>query len=605
MKRAVAGSTLVLLALALGVRLGAQTSAPDTTQADVPVASPPPSAVEVIQVSPGEGLVLELQDPLNTRSTRKGDRASFITTSEILAGGRVVIPRGSTVRATVAESKRPGLLFGRARIKLNFDQIILPDGTALPLAANLRRAGLEQPSDKLQQTVKGERGKAGDVSVIAQGAATGAIIGGIAGRGAKDMGKGAAVGAGAAALMVLLQRGPELDLPPGMRFEVELTKALDVPLKALEVAPVGASNGNSMVRPMLEEGTGSGPAQTARTDQPVPPPVFNPPPAPASQPPTAPAASQTASPPLPPAPVGPPEPGTFTLKVDVSLVLVEATVRDEAGKIVDGLKQEDFRLFEDGAEQQVQYFSRDQLPLAVALVVDRSGSIAPVLSELHRTAYATLSQLKPEDQVALYAFAAHPERLELLTDDRQRIAERIAEIRAGGSTNLNDALYEATLYLGRVAHGRRHAIILVSDNQPSYRSNASANEVIRLALETETVIYSVKIGGFAPSPGVFTLASDALGAREVKKAVQETGGEIIDAQGRGSVTSALAAVITRLKERYTLGYASTNKRQDGAFRKIEVRLADQLQNAGQKYRVYARRGYYAPLEHHARSKPSE
>jgi Ca-activated chloride channel family protein len=604
MKGALAGSTLVLFVVALGTGLRAQTPTSETARTAGPVPSSSP-AVEVVQVSAGEGLVLELQDSLDTRTTRKGDHAHFITTSEVLAGGRVVVPRGTTVRATVTEAKRPGRLFGRAQIKLNFDQIIMPDGTSLPLAASLRRAGLEQPADKLQQTVKGERGKSADVSVVAQGAATGAVIGGIAGRGAKDMGKGAAVGAGVAALLVLLQRGPELDLPPGMRFEVELTQPLNVPLKALEPPPVVASDSNSIFRPMSEEGPGSTPTQTVRTDQPVPPPVFSPPPATESQTSSTPVASQTPSPPPVQASVGPPEPGTFTLKVDVSLVLVEATVRDEAGKIVEGLKQEDFRVFEDGVEQQLQYFSRDQLPLAVALVVDRSGSIAPVLSELHRTAYATLSQLKPEDQVALYAFAAHPERLELLTDDRQRIADRIAEIRAGGSTNINDALYEATLYLGRVAHGRRHAVILVSDNQPSYRSNASADEVIRRALETETVIYSVKIGGFAPSPGVFTLASDALGARAVKKAILETGGEIIDAQGHGSVTSALAAVITRLKERYTLGYASTNKRRDGAFRKIDVRLADRLANSGRKYRVYARRGYYAPLEHPARRKPSE
>ena len=119
----------------------------------------------------------------------------------------------------------------------------------------------------------------------------------------------------------------------------------------------------------------------------------------------------------------PPEQGEFTLKVDVNMVLVEATVRDDKGRIVNDLKREDFRVFEDGVEQQITYFSRDELPLAVALVVDGSGSISPVLPELHHAAYDTLSQLKPEDQVALYAFATHPERLVDLTTDRKSIAD--------------------------------------------------------------------------------------------------------------------------------------------------------------------------------------
>jgi Ca-activated chloride channel family protein len=299
----------------------------------------------------------------------------------------------------------------------------------------------------------------------------------------------------------------------------------------------------------------------------------------------------------------PGEVGGFTLKVDVNLVLVEATVRDEAGRLINTLKQEDFRLFEDGTEQEIRHFSRDELPLAVALVVDRSGSIAPVLRELHQAAYDTLSQLKSEDKVALFAFDAHPERLELLTTDRERIAERITSIGAGGGTNLTDALYEAARYLGQAAHGRRHAIILVSDNQPTVRGYAGGGEVIRLALETETIIYSVRIG-VERLRGILGAPVWIPGAGSVNKIMGETGGEIIDAAAVGSLRGAMAAVIARLKQRYTLGYQSTNTRRDGAFRKIEVRLADQLQNAGQKYRVYARRGYYAPLEHTSRSKPS-
>ncbi len=113
----------------------------------------------------------------------------------------------------------------------------------------------------------------------------------------------------------------------------------------------------------------------------------------------------------------------FKLRVDVQLVMVDAVVRDRNGRPMDNLQREDFRVFEDGTEQPITSFSQDKLPLAVALVVDRSGSIGFVMRQLRRTAYQTLSQLKPDDQVALFAFADQALRLEDLTTDRQRIAQ--------------------------------------------------------------------------------------------------------------------------------------------------------------------------------------
>lgn len=160
----------------------------------------------------------------------------------------------------------------------------------------------------------------------------------------------------------------------------------------------------------------------------------------------------------------------------------------------------------------------------------------------------------------------------------------------------------AALYLGRAARGRRHAIILVSDNEPTVRGYTGDGQVIRLALETEAVIYSIWIGR-GQRAGVFNLPLWTLGAGSVKKMAGETGGEVIDAQGASSVALAMAAVISRLKQRYTLGYTSTNNRQDGAFRKIDVRLAQRLNAPGTRYMIYARRGYYAPLAHTAHAKP--
>jgi Ca-activated chloride channel homolog len=285
----------------------------------------------------------------------------------------------------------------------------------------------------------------------------------------------------------------------------------------------------------------------------------------------------------------------FSLKVDVSMVLVEATVQDSKGRNVDNLKPEDFHVFEDGVEQRISYFSRDELPLAVALVVDASGSIAPVLPQLHSAAFDTLSQLKPEDQVALYAFATHPERIVDLTTNRRSIADGIMGIGSTGGTNIADALFASIEYLGQEARDRRHAVIMISDNQPTAKGDYDGDDVIRLALETQTIVYSVRLGddrmGHTPDEPDWI-----PGARWVNKIMIETGGEIIDVAAEGSAQKAMAAVIARLKQRYTLGYESSNTRRENAFRKIDVRLSDHAEDPKHPFRVFARHGYYPAPE---------
>jgi Ca-activated chloride channel family protein len=279
----------------------------------------------------------------------------------------------------------------------------------------------------------------------------------------------------------------------------------------------------------------------------------------------------------------------------VDLVLVEATVRDQDGGIVNDLRREDFRVYENGVEQRIDYFSRDELPLAVALVLDCSGSMGPVLKQLHRVAFDTLSSLKPDDQVALFDFAARAEMLVGLTKNRQRITDAIAAIRAGGGTVIPDALFEAAHYLARAAPDRRHAIILVSDNENTLKGYTDESRVIRQALESEAVIYSIRIAEGLHPHSMYVLLPIFRDV-SVPRITHETGGEVIDAKSLDSIRSAMATAISRLKQRYSLGYYSTNRRHDGAFREIEIRITDDSIDSQRKYTVYARRGYYASTE---------
>jgi hypothetical protein len=127
--------------------------------------------------------------------------------------------------------------------------------------------------------------------------------------------------------------------------------------------------------------------------------------------------------------------------------------------------------------------------------------------------------------------------------------------------------------------------------------------VIRSALETQTIVYSVRIGR-DPLGGTLDEPGFIPGARWVNKIILETGGEIIDMAAAGSAHKAMAAVIMRLKQRYTLGYQSSNTSRDRAFRTIDVRLSDRAQDSKHPYRIFARHGYYPALESAPSSKPS-
>ncbi|MGH9804150.1 MAG: VWA domain-containing protein, partial [Candidatus Acidiferrales bacterium] len=509
----------------------------------------------------------------------------------------------------------PGRAGRAGEFSLRFDEVTLPDGTVLPLEANLLRAGfIDIDHDKDGARVKGDRGiRKSDSLGVAVGAGQGALIGLSVG-GKKGALYGGSIGAGIGLAEILLRKGPHLDLPRGTFFEIELTRELQVsqasatrfsqqPILSAATTPSGpaATPGDTggfhfpedPDIPAADESVPEFPSEETTTVAEARPPEAAPG-APADLPPPT-------APPLPDPTLGDTE--AYKLKVDVRLVMVEAIARDRNGRVLEDLKREDFQLLEDGVAQQIRHFSRDELPLAVALVVDRSGSVAPFMPELRRAAYQTLSHLKRGDEVALFAFDSDVDRLEELTTDRRRIAERIARIQAGGGTNITDALAAAAQYLALAAPDRRRAVILISDNEETVRGHSSQSRLIRLALEYEVVIYSVKTPG-APTPLTMRVPNWLGGLSSVRAITKETGGEIIDVARVGSLEAALAAVVGRLKTRYTLGYQSTNKTSDGGFRRIEVRLADRFGRAERDYSVIARSGYYAPRESRAAQQPA-
>ncbi len=286
------------------------------------------------------------------------------------------------------------------------------------------------------------------------------------------------------------------------------------------------------------------------------------------------------------------EQGTAPIRVDVNLVLVEATVKDKAGRGMKDLKKEDFVLDEDGVPQQIAHFSRDQLPLAVALVVDLSASIEPFIRPLRYATLTALKSLKPEDQVALFTFSSDVQRRVPLTHDKLEISDQIEFFHTGGGTNINRAIYDAARYLRNEAPAARRVIVLVSDNVPTVNDGISPKQIVEAVLEADAAVYGLKVPGYNPLAA--RMAAKSMGGLiNVSKVSAETGGEIFDIEKEGSLYLAFQALIERLKTRYTLGFYPTHKTEDGGFRRLNLRLQQNFGSKGHEYTVLSKSGYYA------------
>jgi VWFA-related protein len=281
------------------------------------------------------------------------------------------------------------------------------------------------------------------------------------------------------------------------------------------------------------------------------------------------------------------------IRKEVRLALVEATVKDKAGKAMKVLKQEDFLLYDDGQQQEIAHFSQDQLPLAVALVVDLSGSIQPFLRPLRYASSSALKALKKEDEVALFTFTGNVDKRVDLTRNKLAVSDQIEAFEAEGGTNINDALYTAAVYLREKAPAARRVIVLVSDNVPTV-GGASPEEVLNETLEADAAIYSLKVPG--RNPGGMGMARVGRGFVNVKKITEETGGEIFEVEKEGSLYLAFAALIERLKTRYTLGFYPGAKSAGRQLRKLDVKLNPSFGSKGRDYTVVAKRGYFPAAE---------
>ena len=280
-----------------------------------------------------------------------------------------------------------------------------------------------------------------------------------------------------------------------------------------------------------------------------------------------------------------------TIRVNVNLVLMDATVKTKDGQIMANLKKDDFEVREDGVVQKLDVFNRDELPLDVALVLDLSDSIEPFLAPLREAATIALSALKPNDEVALFTFATDAELRMALTRDKNKIADQITTFDARGATNINDGIFVAAEYLLKTPPTGRRVIILISDDVGTDAGGQGTRDIVTEVIAADTVLYNLKIPGYNP-PGTLLHSAMTPGLVNIGKVMEATGGELFDVRNVANLDAAFSALIQRIKTRYTLGYYTMATGGEGKPHKLDVRLASSFGKKGRDYVILSKNGYY-------------
>jgi Ca-activated chloride channel homolog len=267
-------------------------------------------------------------------------------------------------------------------------------------------------------------------------------------------------------------------------------------------------------------------------------------------------------------------------RVNSDLVVLNVTVTDKRGAYVHGLKQADFKIFEDGREQTILGFGEEETPFAAALLLDISGSMEGRMSLARSAAIRFLDGLRTDDSVAVYSFHNEVKRMQDYANTHD-LYPTVFELDAKGLTVLNDAVVRAATDLAARPEKRR-AIIVLSDGADT-RSAASADKALDTAIAANATIYTVDLYD-RNAPRSQTIG----GSGALTNFAARSGGRYLPTPGGQELREAFAAVVEELSNQYTITYRPTNRARDGRWRTIEVKLAPAATVAR------TRRGYRAP-----------
>ena len=279
--------------------------------------------------------------------------------------------------------------------------------------------------------------------------------------------------------------------------------------------------------------------------------------------------------------------GTKPFRSDVDLVIVPVTVTDAVNRPVLDLPKQNFTLYEGNVEQQIRYFSCEDAPISVALVLDYSASMKNKIEYEREAVKEFFTYANPQDEYFIITVSSKPKLIASSTQSIGTIEERLASTKPQGATALYDAVYLGISQL-RTGRYQRRALVIVSDGGDN-RSRYSLKETRSLIEEANVLTYGIGIFDDMPLP-LFKTLEERWGRKTMSELTDASGGRTIPADDRRKLPEIAAMISRELRNQYMLGYHPSNPARDGKWRKIRVRLSA----LAASQHVHYREGYVAP-----------
>lgn len=290
------------------------------------------------------------------------------------------------------------------------------------------------------------------------------------------------------------------------------------------------------------------------------------------------------------------------ITVETNLVSTPVTVLDRNNRFIPGLKKSDFKLFENGVEQELTYFQSEEQPFTVVLVIDISPSTKYRIDEIQAAAISFVNQLRPRDKVMVVAFDENAKVLTEPTSDRRTLYSAIASAQFGNGTSLYDTV-AAVSQLELLRKVGRNAVVIFTDGVDSTSSRASAESTVAGVDELDALFYTVRYytredgnvdmrevaaNNILLSPTtmahlrrVARIRQDQLGTPEqyefgrryLEALSTNTGGRMFEADTMVNVEAAFAGVAEELRRQYSLGYYPTTEGEAGERRRVKIQVS--------------------------------